>query len=148
MKKVLSIFICFLSFSAFSQEQSKMIDPLNDFGIKQSYEKHLNKNLSLSSGDYLQKSSNHFMASLCFSMASVCVFYGGSCIDKKDSRNIVYGIGAAIGIVSIYQGIRGVVYLNRAGKKLNLEQKDRESKEKNVVYIEPVNDGIGLKFTF
>ena len=140
MKKVIFIAILTIcvSFVYFQEPEVKVA-----LDIKKGYENYLNKDLSLSSGEYLQKSSNNFMASFCFAATTAGTFYGGSFIpdDMKPLRYYVYAIGGAMSVISAYCGIKGIVYLNKAGKKLNLEKR-------NTAYIEPASSGIGLKVTF
>ena len=140
MKKVIFIAILTICISSVYFQGSEVNVAL---GIKKGYENYLNKDLSLSSGEYLQKSSNNFMGSLCLAVTAVGTFYGGTLIDDdmKVLRYSVYGIGGVMSVISVYCGIRGIVYLNKAGKKLNIENKD-------IVYIEPASAGLGFKITF
>jgi hypothetical protein len=146
MKKVLLLgLLAIFCINVLSQE-----NPYDDKGVidgvlKEEYEKYLIKDLSLSSGDYLQKSSNCLLLSTCFSIASAGMISTAYFSKDHAFSALMYGTGGVMSLLAVYKGIKGVVYLNRAGKKLNLE---REQLKKEVVYIEPSSSGIGIKFTF
>jgi len=94
MKKIIFIAILAICFSSVYSQEPEVKVALD---IKKGYENYLNKDLSLSSGEYLQKSSNNFMASFCLAATAAGTFYGGSFIpdDMKELRYYVYGIGGS-----------------------------------------------------
>jgi hypothetical protein len=94
-----------------------------------------------SAGDYLKFSSKAFSSAMVLSGVTAGMMVFATTSDYKEVRNVFYGFSLATTLASIFFGVKGVIYIGKAGEALNYESK-------NKIRIEPASSGLGVKVSF